>query len=272
LNFSYGLAKFLGNFAYHILRLRRRVVMDNLQTAFGREKAESQIEVIAAESYRQIGMSFVELLVAPKLHPQIQHILEPKHFSLIQRLLHGGKGLITVSGHLGNWELQGAAAATAMSKPFTVAAVQQSNPYIDRFITRRRNDMGMQVAGTKEAMKLLLRALKNRQAIGLVADQNAGRNAVFVDFFGKKAATQPGPAQLALKFGATGRCSDSNRPREIQDPLPAGGNQSRRHRGNPHPAACENPRGFYPPAPGAVFLAPPKMEDETAWGIEDLRN
>jgi KDO2-lipid IV(A) lauroyltransferase len=202
LNFSYGLAKFLGNFAYHILRLRRRVVMDNLQTAFGREKAESQIEVIAAESYRQIGMSFVELLVAPKLHPQIQHILEPKHFSLIQRLLHGGKGLITVSGHLGNWELQGAAAATAMSKPFTVAAVQQSNPYIDRFITRRRNDMGMQVAGTKEAMKLLLRALKNRQAIGLVADQNAGRNAVFVDFFGKKAATQPGPAQLALKFGA----------------------------------------------------------------------
>jgi KDO2-lipid IV(A) lauroyltransferase len=202
LNFSYGLAKFLGNFAYHILRLRRRVVMDNLHTAFAREMPEAQIKEIAAESYRQIGMSFVELLVAPKLQEQIQHILEPKHFSLIQRSLHEGKGLITVSGHLGNWELQGAAAATAMSQPFTVAAVQQSNPFINRFITRRRNDMGMQVAGTKEAMKLLLRALRNKQAIGLVADQNAGRNAVFVDFFGKSAATHPGPAQLALKFGA----------------------------------------------------------------------
>ncbi|KPK33895.1 MAG: hypothetical protein AMK70_08970, partial [Nitrospira bacterium SG8_35_1] len=143
-----------------------------------------------------------ELLIAPKLHNQIRHILEPRHFSLIQRLLQYGNGLITISGHLGNWELQGAAAATAMSEPFTVAAVQQSNPYIDRFITRRRNDMGMQVAGTKAAMKLLLRALKNRQAIGLVADQNAGRDAIFVDFFGKTAATQPGPAQLALKFKA----------------------------------------------------------------------
>ncbi len=51
-------------------------------------------------------------------------------------------------------------------------------------------------------MKLLLRALKNKQAIGLVADQNAGMDAVFVDFFGKIAATHPGPAQLALKFGA----------------------------------------------------------------------
>jgi len=92
-------------------------------------------------------------------------------------LLHQGKGLVTVSGHLGNWELQGAAAATAMSKPFTVAAVQQSNPYIDSFITQRRNEMGMQVAGSKAAMKLLLRALKNKQAIGLVADQNAGIDA-----------------------------------------------------------------------------------------------
>lgn len=202
LGFSYGLARFLGNFANHVLRYRRQVVMDNLHIAFGREMDESRLAEIRAESYRQIAMAFVELLISPKLHNQIRHILEPKHFSLIQRLLQQGKGLITISGHLGNWELQGAAAATAMSEPFTVAAVQQSNPYIDRFITRRRNDMGMQVAGTKAAMKLLLKSLKNRQAIGLVADQNAGRDAVFVDFFGKIAATQPGPAQLALKFGA----------------------------------------------------------------------
>lgn len=202
LTFSYAVARAVGNIAYHILRFRRQIVMDNLHIAFGSQMNSSQLEVLAAESYRQIAMSFIELFIAPKLHNHIPHILEPEHFSMIQRLLQEGKGLITVSGHLGNWELQGAAAATAMSEPFTVAATQQSNPYIDRFITRRRNDMGMQVAGTKAAMKLLLKALKNKQAIGLVADQNAGRDGIFVDFFGKIAATQPGPAQLALKFGA----------------------------------------------------------------------
>lgn len=202
LDFSYFLARILGNFAYRILQYRREVVMDNLQIAFGSEMTEDQLAKIAAESYRQIAMSFMELLISPKLQGQIHNILEQKHVSMIQQLLKHGKGLITVSGHLGNWELQGAAAATAMSEPFTVAAVQQSNPYIDRFITQRRNAMGMQVAGTKVAMKLLLKALKNKQAIGLVADQNAGRDAVFVDFFGKIAATQPGPAQLALKFCA----------------------------------------------------------------------
>jgi len=203
LGVSYFLAKILGNFTYHILRYRRQVVMDNLRIAFGREMDETKLEEIAAESYRQIAMSFIEFLIAPKLHSKIKHILEPDHFSLIQRLLQQGKGLVMVSAHLGSWELQGAAAASALSEPLTVAAVQQSNPYINRFITRRRNDLGMKVAGTKEAMKHLLWALKkNKQAIGLVADQNAGFYAVFVDFFGKIAATHPGPAKLALKFGA----------------------------------------------------------------------
>ena len=202
LGFSYFLARLIGNFTYNVVHYRRQIVMENLHIAFGSELKEAELEKIAAESYRQIAMSFIELMIGPKLQKQIHQILKPGDFQLIQRLLQQGKGLIAISAHLGSWELQGAAAATAMREPLTVAAVQQSNPYINRFITKRRNEMGMQVAGTKEAMKLLLKALRNKEAIGLVADQNAGHAAVYVDFFGKIAATQPGPAQLALKYGA----------------------------------------------------------------------
>ena len=202
LGFSYILARGIGNFSNHVLHLRKELVMDNLRIAFGNEMNESELKKLAAESYRQIAMSFIELLISPKLQKHIDQILEPKHIQLIQRLLQQGKGLITIQGHLGNWELLGAAAATTINGPLTVAAVQQSNPYINHFITQRRNTMGMQVAGTKEAMKLLLKALRKGQALGLAADQNAGRGAVFVDFFGKTAATQPGPAKLALKYGA----------------------------------------------------------------------
>lgn len=200
LSFSYTLARLIGDFANYVLRYRSRIVMANLQTAFGREMNETQITEIAAESYRQIAMSFVELLIAPKLQQHIHNILQPQHVALFKELLDRGKGLVAVSGHLGNWETIGAAAATTLPEPLTVAAVQQSNPYINRFITQRRNEMGMQVAGTKEAMKHLLKALRKQQAVGLVADQNAGINSVFVDFFGKIAAAHPGPAKLALKF------------------------------------------------------------------------
>ncbi len=199
LNFTYRLAKGLGSLVYH-MGFRKQIVLDNLQIAFDAEKTSAELTELARQTYRNIAMSFIELMIAPKLIDSVLQMIEVKHIEVVKRLLKKGGGLIMVSGHLGNWELQGAAAAAIINSTITVAATKQSNPYIDRFITRRRNDLGMQVAGSKGARKLLLRALKNHEAIGLVADQNAGRDAVFVNFFGKQAATQPGPAQLALKY------------------------------------------------------------------------
>jgi len=202
LGFTYSLAKWFGSFVYHVIGLRKQVVLDNLHTAFGKEKTDAEIAELARQTYQNIAMSFVELMVSQKLIISVLQMIELKHVDVVHRLLRKGHGLIMVSGHLGNWELQGAAAAAIIKSTVTVAATKQSNPYINRFITKQRNGLGMQVAGSKGARRLLIRALKNHQAIGLVADQNAGRDAVFVDFFGKLAATQPGPAQLALKYKA----------------------------------------------------------------------
>ena len=202
LRLVYLLAEFIGYLGFYVFRFRRDVVLENLAIAFGMELHEGQRTALAARSYKQIAMTFLELMIAPRLRKQIQQMWTLEQQELLLNLLSQGNGLVCVSGHLGNWEFQGAAIANLLAEHFTVAAVQQSNPYINRFVTRRRNAMSMQVAGSKEAMKLLVRALRNHQAIGLVADQNAGLSAVFVDFFGKTAATMPGPAQLALKYRA----------------------------------------------------------------------
>jgi KDO2-lipid IV(A) lauroyltransferase len=202
LGLTYRLAKGLGSFVYHVIGFRKQIVLDNLHIAFGKEKNDAEIAELALQAYQNIAMSFIELMVSQKLINSVLHMIEVKHIEVVHRLLKKGHGLVLVSGHLGNWELQGAAAAAIIKSAITVAATKQSNPYINRFITQRRNDLGMQVAGSKGARRLLLRALKNHEAIALVADQNAGRDAVFVDFFGKLAATQPGPAQLALKYKA----------------------------------------------------------------------
>ena len=199
---SYGAARTIGWLGFHVLRFRRKIVMDNLEIAFGREMSREEIRKLAARSYVQIAMTFMELMISPKLQKHIEQILDPEQKQLIRDLLARGNGLVTVSGHLGNWELQGAAAATILKEPFSVAAVEQSNPYINSFVIKRREELGMQAASFKGAMKLLVRSLKNKQAIGLVADQNAGWTAVFVDFFGKSAATHAGPAHFALKYNA----------------------------------------------------------------------
>ena len=154
---TYLLARFIGALVFHVFRFRRHIVMGNLQIAFGNEIQSERLKKIALESYKQTAMTFLELLIAPKLQKRFQEILTPEQKEFLRDLLKQGRGLMVVSGHLGNWELLGAAIATVMDEPFTVAAAQQSNLHINRFITRRRNSMGMQVAGRKQAMKLLLR-------------------------------------------------------------------------------------------------------------------
>lgn len=201
LRVTYLLAETLGSLAF-LFGFRRRVVLENLKGAFGSELDDDALRSLAARSYQQTVMTFLELLVAPKLQSRGKDILAPEQTDLIHRLLARGNGLVTISGHLGNWELQGAAAAAVTGGPFTVAAKRQSNPYIDRFITARRNGLGMEVVDTRRGMKLLLRALKKGEAVGLVADQHAGRGGIVVNFFGRPAATHPGPAQLAIKFKA----------------------------------------------------------------------
>jgi len=62
--------------------------------------------------------------------------------------------------------------------------------------------LGMKVIGRKEAPKKVLRALRSGGAVGIVGDQNVRRGGVFVDFFGKPAATARGTALFALRTGA----------------------------------------------------------------------
>ena len=62
--------------------------------------------------------------------------------------------------------------------------------------------MSLKLIPRKQAVRETLRALKNNEAVGFFADQNAGPEGVFVEFLGKTASAARGPAVLALKTGA----------------------------------------------------------------------
>jgi len=57
----------------------------------------------------------------------------------------------------------------------------------------------MKVVSRGAPVEHLVRALKNGEIVGLVSDQDQGDRGVFVDFFGRKASTPAGGAELAIK-------------------------------------------------------------------------
>ena len=109
-----------------------------------------------------------------------------------------GRGAILVTGHLGNWEMAGAAAA-ARGVPVDAVVVRQANRLFDDALTANRANLGIRIVRKGDAPRELLRSLAAGRVPGLVADQDARRAGVFVDFFGNPTSTPRGPAVFAIK-------------------------------------------------------------------------
>ena len=112
------------------------------------------------------------------------------------------KGLIVVTGHLGNWELGGAYLA-ARGLPIDAVARHMANPLFDRYLTSTRQRIGMTVVHDEDAV----RACRDRCAAGArwrfsSIRARSGLASTWVPFFGRYAKTPRGPAVFALRLGA----------------------------------------------------------------------
>ncbi len=115
-------------------------------------------------------------------------------------LLKKGRGLIYISGHVGNWELMAHGAARLMRTSFTSIIHPQHNQRIAKFINDIRCSHGNRVVDMKMGIRGVITILRERGIVAIMTDQSGPSNAVFIPFFGRLAATYEGPAALALKL------------------------------------------------------------------------
>jgi Kdo2-lipid IVA lauroyltransferase/acyltransferase len=191
----------VASIAHRPLGIRRRDVEAHLRLAFP-EAGAAWIGRTAAAAYRHLGREAVSMLRLSALTPEA--VIERTRIEGLEAFaaaLAAGAGVVVVTGHLGNWEIGGAALA-ARGVPLAVVAQRQGNPLFDRAIVAARERLGMQVIERGRAPRLALRALREGRAVAFVADQNARGADLFVPFFGRLASTHRGPALLALRTGA----------------------------------------------------------------------
>jgi KDO2-lipid IV(A) lauroyltransferase len=112
-----------------------------------------------------------------------------------------GKGVMFVSGHLGNWEVM-AIAATHLGYDGGLVYRPPNNPYIARYIERQRAILGPKEQVTKGAhgTRRIFTLLRRAKCVFLLVDQKTYEG-VPVPFFGRDALTTSAPASLALKLG-----------------------------------------------------------------------
>ena len=192
----------IANLGYAPIGIRRDVVERQLRSAFP-EKDSAEIERIARAAYGHLGRTSIETAILPSYSAkEIIGLFEAVHgWDLVEQKLALGKGLILVTGHLGNWELGGAYIA-ARGVPIDAVARHMANPLFDRYLTSTRQRIGMTVVHDDEAVRRVPRSLRSGRAVAFLFDQGAvGLASTWVPFFGRLAKTPRGPAVFALRLG-----------------------------------------------------------------------
>jgi KDO2-lipid IV(A) lauroyltransferase len=199
----YPLARALGSLIMAISPRHRRIVMANLRSAFGREKSEAALRVIARRFYHNFCRGLLEFLRMPATSAEeiiATNTLQGKQY--IDDALARGHGVVLITAHYGNWETMGARLALAGYSPLNVIARNQRDQEVTELLTSLRRHGGLRVIPRDGAIRESMRRLADNEALGILIDQNAGENGVFVDFFGRLASTAAGAAVLARRTSA----------------------------------------------------------------------
>lgn len=181
------------------LGIRREVCLDNITRALGVSRAEASR--IARRSYQNLGRSMMEFAAFRRWSPA--DLLAQVDFDGLEHAAsarEAGHGMVVVAGHYGNWEMLGAAIGHH-GHPMSFVVGQQTNTRVDEVMNNLRRAQNIGIIPRALALRKVLQALRANEAVALLADQDARKGGVMVDFLGRPASTVRGPALFAIRAG-----------------------------------------------------------------------
>jgi KDO2-lipid IV(A) lauroyltransferase len=197
-----ALGESLGLTFYLVDRVHRRIALANLQVAFPKKSAD-ECRIIAKSMFKHFGRLLVELLKFSSLSRERQMALvDWEGEERVRLALAQGKGILFCTGHFGFWEQQALAHALKF-QPMAVMARPLDNPKLHNLLEAIRMSNGNEVVYRRGAVRKALRLLAEGKGVGILIDQHmTSADAIYVDFFGRPAATTSTLAALAIRTGA----------------------------------------------------------------------
>jgi Kdo2-lipid IVA lauroyltransferase/acyltransferase len=180
----------------------RRLALAHLALAFP-EKTEAEREAIARGMFVHLGRSALEFAAVRSFDARLDEYVELSPPTLLKDVIARGKGMVFVTGHVGNWELLARRIARA-GIPNAVIAKASSDAALNAAAARVRAAGGVTTLWRESADtgRAIIRTFRQGKALGLLIDQDTKVQGVFVPFFGRLAFTPRAAADFAIRFGA----------------------------------------------------------------------
>jgi KDO2-lipid IV(A) lauroyltransferase len=190
----------LGRLLWKYYHRGRQRALDNLRASFP-NKSEEWLRQTGRRSFEHIAMLAIDVLSTPRLVKK-HNWREYSRYKNIERakwLMQQGQGLLMVTGHYGNFEILGYLMSLFGFEIYSIAR-PLDNRFISRYLYGVRQRMGQKIIDKKGAAELMGKIAAKGSTLGFIADQDAGKKGIFVDFFGRKASTYKSIGLLALTY------------------------------------------------------------------------
>ncbi len=197
----YNFGCLIGNGMKLLSKTRYNITLENLKNAFP-ENSLGWIKDKANKSYHNLGIVLAEVLALKNLTGKdIENYINYKNLNLIKDVYSRGKGVILLSAHYGNWEFLAYSCGLFTKLPVLIVVKPQQNVYSDKILNEYRTKAGNKVISMYQAARALVNNIRGGGMVAMLVDQSATQDKdIYVDFFGRKAATYKSPAEIALKF------------------------------------------------------------------------
>ncbi len=196
---AFHFAGFMGRLAFRLIQKERAKTLAHLKIAFP-DKSQKELEQLGAEVFQNYGYIAAELAFFDKLLPRLSEIISVTGREILDEVMRQGKGGIAIVSHLGNWEFLGGY-LTLLGYPGVVIGRRIYYDKYDKILVGIRNKMKLRTIYRDESSRAILRALKEKNFVGFVVDQDVETvDGVYAEFFGRPAYTPSAPIRLALRL------------------------------------------------------------------------
>jgi len=200
----YSFSNNIASLGYIIARKQKKIALESLGIAFGSEKTGEERRKIARDCFVFMAKSAVELLFFLERPQFLRDRTSFEGKKYLDVALSEGRGVILVSAHFGNFPLM---LGKLSLDGFRVGAIMRPmrDKRAEKFFTEKRRQFKIKMIYSQPRQACVentIKALRNNEIVFIPIDQNFGTAGVFVNFFGKKAATATGPVVLALRTKA----------------------------------------------------------------------
>ena len=191
-------ACFLGRLLWKHYHRGRKRALDNLRASFP-EKSEQWIWQTGRRSFEHIVMLTIDILFTPRLVKRYnwQNYSQYKNIERAKWLMQEGRGLLMVTGHYSNFEIMGYLLGVFGFNVYSIAR-PLDNKFISKYLYDVRQRTGQNIIDKKGAAELMDKIASSGTTLCFIADQDAGKKGIFVDFFGRKASTYKSIGLLAI--------------------------------------------------------------------------